>query len=244
MTLRLDAVTAGYVKDAPVVRNISLQVPTSTITTVLGPNGSGKSTLLRTIMGHLPGSHGSIRLDGVPIDDRPVHKRVIDHRLAFVPQLANVFGPLSVLENLEVGGARLARRTRRRRIAEVLDTYPDLAGRRRVRAESLSGGQRQLLALGRALMTSPSVLLLDEPSAGLSPKMMDDMFDAVRAAKDLHGVTVLLVEQNAVQSLQISDQGVVLVAGEIARSGSAQEILGDEGIRDLYLGGGTDRGTR
>src|SRR5690349_6522592 len=99
MTLRLDTVTAGYLKDAPVITNVSLEVPTSTITTVLGPNGSGKSTLLRTIMGHLPYGRGSIHVDGVPIDDRPVHKRVIDHRLAFVPQLANVFGPLTVLEN-------------------------------------------------------------------------------------------------------------------------------------------------
>ena len=236
MSIELRGVTAGYVKDVPVVRNIDVQVPTRAITTVIGPNGSGKSTLLRSVVGQAPHTSGSIVVDGAEVSGVSAHRRVIEHKVAFVPQMANVFGPLTVLENLEVGGARVPRRQRRQRIDELLETYPDLAARRKVRAESLSGGQRQLLALARALMTSPTTLLLDEPSAGLSPVMMDSMFDAVRATRDLHGVTVFLVEQNAVQSLEISDFGVVLVAGELAMHGPPEKILADPTVGRLYLG--------
>jgi branched-chain amino acid transport system ATP-binding protein len=236
MSIEISGVTAGYVKDVAVVRNIDVHVPTRAITTVIGPNGSGKSTLLRTVVGQTPHATGSIVVDGTEVNGVSAHRRVVDHKIAFVPQVANVFGPLTVLENLEVGGARVPRKQRHRRICELLDTYPDLAAKRRVRAETLSGGQRQLLALARALMTSPTTLLLDEPSAGLSPAMMDSMFDAVRDTRDLHGVTVFLVEQNAVHSLEISDFGVVLVAGELAMHGSAQDILNDPTVGRLYLG--------
>jgi branched-chain amino acid transport system ATP-binding protein len=236
MSIELRGVTAGYVKDVPVVRNIDVHVPTRAIATVIGPNGSGKSTLLRSVVGQTPHTSGSIVVDGTEVSGSSTHRRIIEHKVAFVPQVANVFGPLSILENLEVGGARVPRSQRRQRIADLLDTYPDLAAKRRVRAESLSGGQRQLLALARALMTSPTTLLLDEPSAGLSPTMMDSMFEAVRKTRDLHGVTVFLVEQNAVQSLEISDYGVVLVAGELAMQGPATEILADPSVGRLYLG--------
>lgn len=236
MSIELRGVTAGYVKDVPVVRNIDVNVPTKAITTVIGPNGSGKSTLLRAVMGLTPQTAGAIVVDGTQVTGVSAHRRVIDHKVAFVPQVANVFGPLTISENLEVGGDRVPRRQRKQRIDELLETYPDLAAKRRVRAESLSGGQRQLLALARALMRSPTTLLLDEPSAGLSPAMTDSMFDAVRATRDLHGVTVFLVEQNAVQSLEISDFGVVLVAGELAMHGPATEILADPTVGRLYLG--------
>lgn len=236
MSIELRGVTAGYVKDVPVVRNIDVQVPTKSITTVCGPNGSGKSTLLRAVVGQMPHASGSILVDGTDVAGVAAHRRVIEHKVAFVPQVANVFGPLTIVENLEVGGARLGRKGRKQRISELLDTYPDLAAKTTARAESLSGGQRQLLALARALMTSPTTLLLDEPSAGLSPAMMDSMFDAVRNTRDLHGVTVFLVEQNAVQSLEISDFGVVLVAGELAMDGPARDILADPTVGRLYLG--------
>ncbi len=236
MSIDLRGVTAGYVKDVPVVQDIDVHVPTKAITTVIGPNGSGKSTLLRTVIGQAPYTSGSVVVDDVEVSGISAHRRVTRHQVAFVPQLANVFGPLTVVENLEVGGASLSRRRRRERVADLLDTYPELAAKRRSRAESLSGGQRQLLALARALMTSPTTLLLDEPSAGLSPAMMDSMFDAVRATRDLHGVTVFLVEQNAVQSLEISDYGVVLVAGKLAMDGRAADILADPAIGRLYLG--------
>lgn len=236
MSIELRGVTAGYVKDVPVVRNIDVHVPTRAIATVIGPNGSGKSTLLRSVVGQTPHASGSIVVDGTEVSGSSTHRRIIEHKVAFVPQVANVFGPLTIMENLEVGGVRVPRAQRRQRIADLLDTYPVLAAKRRVRAESLSGGQRQLLALARALMTSPTTLLLDEPSAGLSPTMMDAMFEAVRSTRDLHGVTVFLVEQNAVQSLEISDYGVVLVAGELAMHGPAVEILADPSVGRLYLG--------
>ncbi|WP_456695062.1 ABC transporter ATP-binding protein [Aeromicrobium sp. P5_D10] len=236
MTIELRDVTAGYVKDVPVICDVSVTVEPHSITTVIGPNGSGKSTLLRAVMGQVRKMAGDILLDGQNVLDTPVYQRVLTHKVAFVPQVSNVFGPLTIHENLEVGGSRLSRRDRRERIDELLETYPDLAAKKKTRAELLSGGQRQLLALARALMTSPTTLLLDEPSAGLSPRMMDEMFDAVRATRDLHDVTVLLVEQNAVQSLQISDHGLVLVAGRVAMAGPAQEILADQSVGELYLG--------
>ena len=236
MSVRLEAVTAGYVKGVPILRGIDLVVAPQSITTVIGPNGSGKSTLLRAIVGQVPFLDGVIRVDGQDLQHAAVHHRVIEHHLAFVPQVANVFGPLSIIENLEIGGARLPKRERRARITEMLDSYPDLATKRRARAESLSGGQRQLLAVARALMTRPTTLLLDEPSAGLSPRMMDEMFDTVRTIRDEHQVTILLVEQNAAQSLQISDHGVVLVAGEVAVSGPAEDILANRRVGELYLG--------
>lgn len=241
MTIDLKQVDAGYVKGVPVIRGISVAVRPESITTVIGPNGSGKSTLLKAIMGLATRFSGQITLDGEDVADLPVHERVMSHRVAFVPQLANVFGPLTILENLEVGGARLRRQARRARIEELLESYPDLASRRKVRAESLSGGQRQLLALARALMTNPKTLLLDEPSAGLSPLMMDGLFDAISRARDDHNVTVLLVEQNAVQSLQVSDFAVVLVAGEVALQGTAEDIFNDEKIGELYLGSALSR---
>lgn len=236
MSIELRNVAAGYVKDVPVVKDISVTVPSRSITTVVGPNGSGKSTLLRSVVGHTPRTTGQIVVDGRDVTGVPAHRRVNEHRLAFVPQVANVFGPLTVLENLKVGGSRMPRKERSSRIDELFDTYPDLADKRAARAESLSGGQRQLLALARALMPRPTTLLLDEPSAGLSPAMMDSMFDAVRETRNLHDVTVFLVEQNAVQALEISDFGVVLVAGELAMEGPSEDILADSRIGKMYLG--------
>lgn len=238
MSIALENVTAGYVKDVPVVKDITVRIPSQSITTVVGPNGSGKSTLLRSVVGHTPRTSGRIVVDGQDVTGVPAHRRVNGHRMAFVPQVANVFGPLTVLENLKVGGSRMSRRARAERIHELFETYPDLADKRAARAESLSGGQRQLLALARALMPRPSTLLLDEPSAGLSPAMMDSMFDAVRETRRLHDVTVFLVEQNAVQALEISDFGVVLVAGELALEGPAEDILSDSRIGKMYLGTG------
>lgn len=236
MSVCIESVTAGYVRGVPILKDITVEVAPQSITTVIGPNGSGKSTLLRAIMGQVSFLDGAIRVDGQEVQDCTVHDRVIEHKIAFVPQVANVFGPLTIIENLEIGGTRLPKRQRQARIVEMLQTYPDLAAKSRARAESLSGGQRQLLAVARALMTSPTTLLLDEPSAGLSPRMMDEMFDAVRAIRDQHQVTILLVEQNAAQSLQISDHGVVLVSGQVAVSGPAKDVLSDPRVGELYLG--------
>lgn len=237
MSIRVANLVAGYRKDAPILKGVSLNVADRSITTVIGPNGSGKSTLLKALMGLATSISGQIDFDGEPVQNMAVHRRVITHHVAYVPQLANVFGPLTILENLDVGGASLSRHQRSTRIAELFETYPALAGKRRSRADSLSGGQRQLLALARALMTSPQTLLLDEPSAGLSPVLAEELFAAIAGIRDQQGVTVLLVEQNAVQSLEISDVGLVLVDGTVAIQGSAADILTNDQVGELYLGG-------
>jgi branched-chain amino acid transport system ATP-binding protein len=228
-------VTAGYGK-AVVLHDVSLDVPSGSITTIIGPNGSGKSTLLKVLAGTARCSAGSIRVGGADLTTASERTRITEHGIAYVPQLSNVFGPLTILENLEIGGATLPRRIRRQRIAEMLETYPDLAHRQRTRAASLSGGQRQMLAMARALMPSPRVLLLDEPSAGLSPKLLQDLFRNVRELRDRQQVTVALVEQNAHAALAISDHGIVLVAGEVARDATADQIAHDPAIAELYLG--------
>jgi branched-chain amino acid transport system ATP-binding protein len=232
--LVLANVTAGYGK-AVVLHDVSLSIPSGSITTIIGPNGSGKSTLLKVVAGTARCSAGSVRVGGADLTTASERTR-IEHGIAYVPQLSNVFGPLTILENLEIGGATLPRRIRRQRIAEMLEIYPDLAHRPRARAASLSGGQRQMLAMARALMPSPRVLLLDEPSAGLSPKLQQDLFRNVRELRDLQQVTVVLVEQNAHAALAISDHGIVLVSGEVARDATADAIAHDPAIAALYLG--------
>jgi branched-chain amino acid transport system ATP-binding protein len=167
----------------------------------------------------------------------PVHERAIAHGVAYVPQLDNVFGPLSVRENLNLGGARLPRAERRERIEELLDLYPILGERLGQRADSQSGGERQMLAIARALVTRPRCLLLDEPSAGLAPLILEQVFSMLADLRRREGVTMLLVEQNAVDSLSVSDWGVVLMLGEVALQGPAQELLDDPRVSELYLGG-------
>ncbi|WP_067539055.1 ABC transporter ATP-binding protein [Nocardia crassostreae] len=233
----LSNITAGYGKSA-FLHDISLTAPAASITTVIGPNGSGKSTLLKVVAGTARCTSGSLLVAGADLTTVSERARVLDHRIAYVPQLSNVFAPMTILENLEIGGITLPRRTRRRRMTEILGMYPDLARRPHARADSLSGGQRQLLAMARALMPEPAVLLLDELSAGLSPRLLDELFESVRDLCHDTAVTVLLVEQNAHAALRISDRGVVLVAGQIARAGAACEIADDPTIGDLYLGTG------
>jgi branched-chain amino acid transport system ATP-binding protein len=230
-------IRAGYVSDVPVLKGVSLRVEERGIVTLLGPNGSGKSTLLRTLMGYLEPSAGDVEIDGESMHGVPVHERAIGHGIAYVPQLDNVFGPLTVRENLELGGTRLSRGERRQRIDELLELYPTLGERLRQRADSQSGGERQMLAIARALMTRPRCLLLDEPSAGLSPLMLEQVFSMLAELREREGVTMLIVEQNAVDSLSVSDRGVVLVLGEVALEGPAQELLDDPRVSELYLGG-------
>jgi len=228
---------AGYVADVPILKGISLEVEERSIVTLLGPNGSGKSTLLKTVMGYLEPSAGDVEIDGKSMRGVPVHDRAIVHGIAYVPQLENVFGPLTVRENLNLGGSRLPRAERRRRVAELLELYPVLGERLGQRADSQSGGERQMLAIARALMTRPRCLLLDEPSAGLSPLMLEQVFSMLAELREREGVTILVVEQNAVDSLSVSDRGVVLVLGEVALEGPARELLDDPRVSELYLGG-------
>jgi branched-chain amino acid transport system ATP-binding protein len=228
---------AGYAADVPILRGVSLRVEERSIVTLLGPNGSGKSTLLKTVMGYLEPSAGEVEIDGESMRGVPVHERSIEHSMAYVPQLENVFGPLTVRENLDLGGTRLPRAERKRRIEELLELYPTLGERLRQRADSQSGGERQMLAIARALMTRPRCLLLDEPSAGLSPLMLEQVFSMLAELREREGVTILVVEQNAVDSLSVSDRGVVLVLGEVVLERSAQELLDDPRVSELYLGG-------
>jgi branched-chain amino acid transport system ATP-binding protein len=237
MSLDVRDLRAGYLPDVSILNGLSLSVRDGSIVTVVGPNGSGKSTLLRTVMGYVRPTSGDVLVDGQPMGRTPVHRRVLGHGLAYVPQIANVFGALTVRENLELGGARLARRARRGRVEELLALYPELAGAQRLRADALSGGQRQMLAIARALMTRPRCLLLDEPSAGLSPLMTARLFDLLAELRARDGVTILLVEQNAVQSLAISDRGLVLVLGTVALDATASELLHDPRVSSLYLNG-------
>jgi branched-chain amino acid transport system ATP-binding protein len=230
-------VRAGYVPDVPILKGVSLAVEEGSIVTLLGPNGSGKSTLLKVLMGYLGPTAGEIEIDGESMRGVPVHERAIAHGIAYVPQLDNVFGPLTVRENLDLGGTRLSRAERKQRIDELLDLYPVLGERLRQRADSQSGGERQMLAVARALMTRPRCLLLDEPSAGLSPLMLERVFSMLAELRERERVTMLVVEQNAVDSLSVSDRGVVLVLGEVALEGPAQELLDDPRVSELYLGG-------
>jgi branched-chain amino acid transport system ATP-binding protein len=228
---------AGYVADVPILKGVSLEVAKGEIVTLLGPNGSGKSTLLKSIMGYLTPSAGEVLIDGENMRGVPVHERAIGHGVAYVPQLENVFGPLTVRENLNLGGVRMSRAARRERVEELVELYPILGERLRQRADSQSGGERQMLAIARALMTRPRCLLLDEPSAGLSPLLLEQSFEMLAGLREREGVTILVAEQNAVDSLSVSSRGVVVVLGEVALTGPAEELLDDPRVSELYLGG-------
>ncbi len=237
MKLQAHDITAGYVPGVNVLNGISFGLADQEILTVLGPNGSGKSTLLKCLVGFVAARTGSITLSDVECTTAPVHRRVRNHRVAYVPQLDNVFGSLTIRDNVRAAGQHMPRAAREKRADELLHRYPALGDRENARADSLSGGERQLLAVCRALMPRPEVLLLDEPSAGLSPAKVTELFDAIVDIRAKENVTVLCVEQNAVQSLAVSDRGIVLVQGQIALHGSAQELLADNQVSELYLGG-------
>jgi ABC-type branched-subunit amino acid transport system ATPase component len=225
-------VTSGY-GEVPVVRNVSIQVGRDEIVTIIGPNGAGKSTLLKAIFGFLPAWQGRVSLDGEDTTGLPPEK-LVGLGLAYVPQTDNVFPSLSIRENLAMGGF-----TRKDgvedRIDWVLDLFPVLAERPGERAGRLSGGQRQTLALARALMLEPTVLLLDEPSASLSPRMVETVFTSIIEI-NRRGTAVLMVEQNARQALAISHRGYVLANGENRLEGPARELLESDEVRRLYLG--------
>lgn len=237
MKLQASDLTAGYVPGVNILDGISFSLAEREIMTVIGPNGSGKSTFLKCLMGFVPARTGTVTVAGTDCTRVPAHRRVRRHRMAFVPQLDNVFGSLSIRENVRAGGQHMPRRERERRADELLGRYPALGDRQHARADSLSGGERQLLAVCRALMPRPDVLLLDEPSAGLSPAKVTELFDTIVAIREEEDVTVLCVEQNAVQSLAVSDRGLVLVQGQVALEGPARQLMHDPQVSELYLGG-------
>jgi ABC-type branched-subunit amino acid transport system ATPase component len=233
----VDDVVAGYDR-AEVLHGVSLSVRDHEVVTIIGPNGAGKSTLLKVIMGYLVPQSGEVRLRGQPITRLPPDQRV-RKGIAYVPQLDNVFPSLTVWENLRMGGFLLPRHEVGPRIEQLYAAFPLLAERRGQRVQTLSGGQRQLLAIARALMTDPEVILLDEPSAALSPQMADEVFDKVAEIRD-QGKAVLIVEQEAERALEISHRGYLLVDGRNAFEDRARSILDNEKIRGAFLGAPVD----
>jgi ABC-type branched-subunit amino acid transport system ATPase component len=231
--LEVDGLEAGY-GEVTILHGVSLRVPRGSIVSVIGPNGAGKSTLLKALYGIVRPHGGTVRFDARDVTGLPAHE-LTGLGLNYVPQLANVFPNMSVRENLEVGASLLGRR-RRAAIDRVLEAFPLLAERRRQRAATLSGGQRKLLALGRALVTDPVLLLLDEPSAGLSPQAVDDVFGTIRRINE-GGVSLVIVEQNARRSLALSELGYVLDMGRNRYEGPGRQLLHDPKIAELYLGG-------
>jgi branched-chain amino acid transport system ATP-binding protein len=218
------------------VHGVSLSVDAARIVTVIGPNGAGKTTLLAAIMGLLP-SRGAIRYEGEPLAAGDVEQRVA-RGVALVPEKRELFASMSVADNLELGGFQRYRagdRTRAASLADIYDRFPRLAERRAQLAGTLSGGERQMLALGRALMAKPRLLMLDEPSLGLAPLMVKEIFSIIAALK-AGGVSILLVEQNARAALQVSDYGYVLETGDLAIEGPSVSLAVDARVAATYLG--------
>lgn len=218
------------------VHGVSLHLDAGQIVSVIGPNGAGKSTLLSAAIGLLP-SQGRILFDGQEIGRLGVEDRV-ERGLCLVPETRELFGEMSVLDNLLLGAyvRRESKADRRRQLELVYARFPRLAERRTQRAETLSGGERQMLALGRALMSRPRVLMLDEPSLGLAPLIVDEILAIVRGLRE-DGVSILLVEQNALAALESSDYGYVLESGEVAVEGRSDVLKSDERVFESYLGG-------
>jgi branched-chain amino acid transport system ATP-binding protein len=224
---------AGYVPGVNILTGCNLVLRQGEIVGVIGPNGAGKSTLVKAIVGLVSVRAGSVRFLGDDITGQPPH-RLVARGLGYVPQVANVFPSLTVEENLQMG-LYLRPRAWDDRFAWVSDLFPMVARRRKQRAGSLSGGERQMLAMGRALMAEPEVLFLDEPSAGLSPIFQDQVFDRVRQI-NAAGVSIVMVEQNARRCLELADHGFVLDQGRDAYSGTGDSLLHDPKVVELYLG--------
>lgn len=235
LALEARALVAGYEPGLAIVRGASLAVRPGEVLAVLGPNGSGKSTLVKAIAGLVPLEAGTVRLFGRDVTGRPAHQ-LVREGLAFVPQTENVFARLSVRENLELAAAVLSRPQRPARIEAQYALFPDLGRLRALAAGRLSGGQRQMLAVARALVVEPRVLVLDEPSAGLAPRLVAALFDTLRAIRAL-GMTIVLVEQNARAAVALADRATVLVEGRDRVTRAAAGFLDDAEVVRLYLGG-------
>ena len=231
--LECNGIAAGYVKGLNILQGVDLVVSEGEIVSIIGPNGAGKSTLLKAIMGLLNISAGRFFIEGVEKTNLPTHK-IVNEGVGYVPQVENVFPSLTIEENLEMGSWSLGKKGKQS-IEKLFQDFPLLNERRKEKAGNLSGGQRQILALARALVTSPKLLLLDEPSAGLSPLAIDDVFKTIKEINE-KGVPILLVEQNAKRALKFSDRGYVLDQGRNAYQGTGKDSLDDPRVVDLYLG--------
>ncbi|WP_440997368.1 ABC transporter ATP-binding protein [Arhodomonas sp. SL1] len=232
--LKADGITAGY-GDTEILHDVHLEVHDGEIVSLIGPNGAGKSTVMKTIFGLVHPKQGSIQFRDQEIAGLTPYE-VVKRGMCYVPQVANVFVQLTVEENLEMGGYLLEERQLPERKARIYELFPKLEERRRQRAGKMSGGERQMVAIGSALMLDPGLLLLDEPSAGLSPKLVDEMFENIRRI-NATGLAVLMVEQNARKSLEMADRGYVLASGQNRVEGAGHELLNDPDVGRLYLGG-------
>jgi branched-chain amino acid transport system ATP-binding protein len=233
--LDVSGLTAGYA-GVPVLHDIDLRVPAGTICAVLGANGAGKTTLLRTVSGLVRPTAGEVVFDGVPLRGVPV-EHLVRHGVAHVPEGRGVVAELTVDENLRLGGLWRNDRARlRTAVARVYELFEPLAARRDHLGHQLSGGERQMLALGRALVAQPRLLLLDEPSLGLAPRVIAQIMALLRRLRDDTGLTVLLVEQNVRSALSVADEGVVMALGRVVASAPATRLAGDADLRHAYLG--------
>jgi len=233
--LEVDSLVAGYEPGLPIVNGVSIGADAGEIVAILGPNGAGKSTLIKAVAGLVPISAGAVRLAGAEITRLPAHT-MVRRGLAFTPQTENVFASMTVADNLRLASGIVTAPLRVGRIEAMYAFFPDLARQRALLAGRLSGGQRQMLAIARALIGEPRVLMLDEPSAGLSPKLVETVFARLTEIRQ-SGVAIVLVEQNARAALRIANRAYILVEGRNRREGSARDLADDPDVAGLYLGG-------
>jgi neutral amino acid transport system ATP-binding protein len=233
--LEVKNVYAGYIKDLDILQGINFKIYPGELVAVIGPNGAGKSTLAKTIFGLLTPHTGHIYFNGIDITGLRSNQ-IVQHGMCYVPQIANVFPSLSIEENLEMGGFIESNPLKPLK-QQIFEMFPVLAERRRQRAGTLSGGERQMLAMGRALMLRPSLLLLDEPSAALSPLLVNTTLERIKQINQT-GTAIVLVEQNARKALAMADRGYVLDSGRDRFEGRGPDLLNDPKVGELYLGGG------
>ncbi|MEM5470216.1 ABC transporter ATP-binding protein [Hoeflea sp. AS60] len=225
---------AGYDPDLPIVKGVSFGISKGEAVCILGPNGAGKSTMIKAIAGLVPCFGGTVRLGQTDVTGLPSHV-LVRNGMGFVPQTENIFTRLTIIENLQIASQLLPKSERADRIEAMLEMFPDLAARPNELAGALSGGQRQMLAAARALLTEPQVLMLDEPSAGLSPKLVGQVFDTLRRISEA-GVTLVLVEQNVRAALALTKRALVLVDGKLAHDGPTETLHDGKLLGELFLG--------
>ena len=231
--IEVNGLASGYVKGLNILQGVDLVLKEKEIVSIIGPNGAGKSTLLKAIVGLIPIFAGKIYFNGEHLKEIKSYE-LAQTGIGYVPQVQNVFPSLTVEENLEMGNWG-TKEKKKDSFIEIYEMFSILFDKKKERAGNLSGGQRQLLALGRALISKPNVILLDEPSAGLSPKAIDEVFEYINIINE-NGVSILLVEQNAKRALKFCDRGYVLDQGRNAYTGSGEDLLNDDKVVELYLG--------
>ncbi len=232
--IQVEDLHSGY-GEVDILHGVSIYLSEGEIVTLIGPNGAGKSTLIKTIFGLLKPTKGSIHFNGTDITGMRT-EALVRMGLSYMPQVENTFPHLTIKENLEMGGIIHGRVDLRPRIQRVLEIFPNLKGKRDAKTGNLSGGEQHMVALGKTLMQDPQVMLVDEPSVGLAPQMVDTILEKIQQINS-EGTTVLIVEQNARKALRISDRGYVLEMGRARFTGTGQELLGNPDVGRLYLGG-------